>query len=110
MSSVDSLDEQRLLGNIFGAYVNQGTLEEAAEHMASVATGNGHREFVAALDWGVAQAERANWRVASCVEQSAYYARDSAEALRLVRQLRTLYLAEYARQWPVADSITEDIK
>ena len=79
--------------NIFAAFVNQGTLEEAAAWMSSVARAHSglHDEFKAALSGGIAAAERGDMSVVEAVNMSGYRVSTAAEAGEYCSELLVLY-------------------
>ena len=82
------------LENIFGAYVNQGTLEEAATSMAELALAYPHLadEFTASLKLGCAGQSDTGISVIEAVTQSGFYANSTEEAVALCEELLSLYL------------------
>ena len=88
---------QEELGNLFGGYVNQQTLDEAAERMVVVSEDNAeyHRRFLATLDEGVAACRRGDAVALQLVNRSGYRANTIQEALDLVTGLRAAYLGRY---------------
>ena len=82
------------LANIFGAYVNQGTLEEAAIDMAELALSSPALadEFTTSLKFGCAGQSDSEISLIEAVTQSGYYAYTTEEAMSLCEDLLNLYL------------------
>jgi len=81
------------LENIFGAHVAQGTLEDAALSMASLAKTYPDlgTEFVTALQHGVAAAARGDFSAVSAVNRSGYRVTTPQEAGDLIGELLSLF-------------------
>src|SRR5690348_7340064 len=87
------------LRNIFAAYIDQSTLEEAVVDMAGIGVGENHQEFLDALDWGIAQCESGNAKVLQIIVRSCAGTYDLDRALTLLRKIREMYLVEYQKLW-----------
>lgn len=70
------------LDNIFGAYVNQGTLEEAATWMANLTRSHPElaEEFIAALQKGIAAASKGDTSIIKAVNAGSHRVSTAAEA------------------------------
>lgn len=81
------------LENIFGAIVNQETLEEAALWMAELARDDLHiaQEFEHCLKRGMAQASSGNSAVIEAINLSGYRINNTDEAASYCRELLLLY-------------------
>jgi hypothetical protein len=81
------------LDNIFAAYVNQGTLEEAATWMANLT--RNHPElaegFIAALQQGMAAAAKGDASVVKAVNAGGLQVTTAREAGERCLELLTLY-------------------
>jgi len=88
------------LDQIFGAYVRQETLENAAREMAENA--ETYPELRATFDNAIAdglqRAEAGDIRSCQSVENSGYYAKTPNEAANLIRELQALFSNECARR------------
>lgn len=87
------------LGQIFGAYVRQGTLEDAAAEMAE--NGRAYPELAAsyatALAAGIAAVRAGDTTICEAVNKSGYRADTAEEAEELLSELRRLYETEIER-------------
>lgn len=85
------------LEQLFGAFVNQGTLEEAAEMMASLAVQHPEMEveFREALSAGADAAARNDESVVSAVNKSGYQVATTYEAGKYCSELLQLFQAHY---------------
>jgi hypothetical protein len=92
-------DWKAALEQLFAATVNQQTLEEAAELMVSASSVDPsyHEECLFVLDTAIASAEAGDEIVITCVNKSGYQVADTGEALELLRDFRSTYLAEFRR-------------
>ena len=81
------------LENIFAAYVNQGTLEEAAAWMANLTRNHPElaEEFISALQKGIAAASKGDRSVVKAVNESSYQVSTTDEASKHCLTLLTLY-------------------
>lgn len=86
------------LDQIFGAFVSQSTLEEAAAWMAALSQTHSelHDEFLSALRSGCEEGGAGPAAVVHAVNQSGYRAGDVEEARRYCSELMTLYEARRA--------------
>jgi hypothetical protein len=82
------------LENIFGAFVNQGTLEEAATWMADLTVQHPSLadQFTTSLMLGCAGKSDTGISVIEAVTKSGYYANSKEEAVALCEELLRLYL------------------
>jgi hypothetical protein len=80
------------LENIFGAHIAQGTLEDAAQAMASLVQSYPDlgTELMAVLQDGVAAAARGDLNVANAVNRSGYRVSTAQEAGELIIELLNL--------------------
>ncbi|WP_286546378.1 hypothetical protein [Variovorax fucosicus] len=78
--------------NIFGAYVNQDTLEDAATWLASNARADAayREEVLVALRDAEERGTAGDSSVIAAVNRSGYLVSNSDEAVELVRELRCL--------------------
>jgi alkanesulfonate monooxygenase SsuD/methylene tetrahydromethanopterin reductase-like flavin-dependent oxidoreductase (luciferase family) len=85
------------LEQLFGAFVNQGTLEEAAEMMASLAVQHPELEaaFCEALDAGAEAAARDEESVVLAVNKSGYQVVTTYEAGQYCSELLQLFQARH---------------
>jgi hypothetical protein len=83
------------LEQLFGAFVNQGTLEEAAEMMVTLAARYPEIEFefYEALSSGITAAARNDESVVLAVNMSGYRVRTAHEAGELCSELLQLFQA-----------------
>jgi hypothetical protein len=81
------------LDQIFGAFVNQGTLEEAAYWMAGLAAKDAvlAAEIRRALEDGIARAKAGEAQVAASVNKSGYRASNVDEAGEYCAELLVLF-------------------
>lgn len=81
------------LDNIFAAYVNQGTLEEAAAWMADLTRSHPElaEEFIFALQNGMAAASKGDRSVIKAVNASGYQVATAEKAGEYCFQLLSLY-------------------
>jgi hypothetical protein len=86
------------LENIFGAFVNQGTLEEAAAWMAelTVEYPDLADEFTTSLMLGCAGKSDSNISLVEAVTRSGYYVNSTEGAAALCKELLSLYLKRIA--------------
>ena len=89
------------LDNIFGAYVNQGTLEAAATWMANLTKNHPElaEEFITALQKGMNAAAKGDKSVIKAVNNSGYQASTPEEAGEYCLKLLSLY-SKLLRQQP----------
>lgn len=89
------------LDNIFGAYVNQGTLQEAATWMAKLTRHHPElaEDFITALQKGMAAASKGDRSVIKAVNNSGYQVSTAEEAGKCCLELLTLY-SKLLRQQP----------
>jgi hypothetical protein len=87
MATVTTLEQ------IFGAFVAQGTLEEAADMMAGLAESYPELrgEFAEVLRSGAAAARKGDTSIVDAVNFSGYRAIDSSDAAKYCEDLLTLY-------------------
>ena len=80
------------LENIFGAHIAQGTLEDAAQAMASIAQSYPDlgAEFIATLQDGLSAAGRGDAAVVGAVNHSGYRVSTAQEAGELIAELLNL--------------------
>jgi len=92
-------DWKSALGQLFSASVNQQTLEEAAELMVSVSSGDPgyHEECLFVLDRAISSAESGDVAVIAHINKSGYQVSDVDAALELLRDFRSVYLDEFNR-------------
>lgn len=85
------------LADLFGGSVNQQTLEEAAEQMTSVSTSDEsyHEECLMMLDEGIRSANSGDNSIMSCINKSGYQVSTATEAVRLLTDLRKIYLNKF---------------
>lgn len=85
------------LEQLFGAFVNQGTLEEAAEMMARLAVQYPEMgaEFCGALNAGVEAAARNDESVVLAVNRSGYHVVTTYEAGQYCSELLQLFQARH---------------
>ncbi|BAU49384.1 hypothetical protein SVA_2836 [Sulfurifustis variabilis] len=81
------------LDNIFGAYVNQGTLEDAATWMANLTRHHPElaEEFITALQKGMAAASKGDRSVIKAVNAGGEQVSTAEEAGARCLELLTLY-------------------
>ena len=81
------------LDNIFAAYVNQGTLEEAATWMADLTRNHPElaEEFIGALQKGIAAASKGDAAVVKAVNAGGHRVSTAAEAGEHCLELLGLY-------------------
>ena len=81
------------LDNIFSAYVNQGTLEEAAAWMADLTRNHPElaEEFITALQNGMAAASKGDRSVIKAVNAGGYQVSTTQEAGEYCLKLLSLY-------------------
>lgn len=81
------------LENIFAAYVNQGTLEEAATWMADLTRSHPElaEEFISALQKGMAAAAKGDPSVVKAINTSSYQVSTPKEAGDYCLKLLGLY-------------------
>ena len=86
--------------NIFGAYVNQDTLEDAATWLASNAVADAAycAEVHAALRDAEERGTAGDTSVVFAVNRSGYRVSNAAEAAELIRELRQLFNDALTRQ------------
>jgi hypothetical protein len=89
------------LDNIFAAYVNQGTLEEAATWMAKLTRNHPElaEDFISALQKGMAAASKGDRSVIQAVNAGGYQVSTTQEAGERCLELLTLY-SRLLRQQP----------
>lgn len=87
------MPEPETLENIFGAYVNQETLEQAALWMAANAESDaGYRaEVLEALTAGHRRGQAGDSSVMQAVNRSGYQVQNADEAAELIFELRALF-------------------
>lgn len=83
------------LDQIFGAFVNQGTLEEAARWMARLGAKDAllADEVRRVLEDGIARAKAGDAQVMASVNKSGYRVSDTDEARTYCAELLALFLA-----------------
>ena len=83
------------LNQIFGAFVNQGTLEDAARWMAALAAKDAvlAEEVRRALEDGISRANAGDVQVVTSVNKSGYRVSDANEAGAYCAELLSLFLA-----------------
>ena len=81
------------LENVFGAFVNQSTLDEAARWMASLARSDEglKKEFADCLTHGIRLAEAGSLSVVAAVNRSGYQVSSPQEAKELCGELLSLF-------------------
>lgn len=81
------------LDNIFAAYVNQGTLEEAATWMANLTRSHPElaEEFISALQKGMVAASKGDPSVVKAINTSGYQVSTPKEAGEYCFELLSLY-------------------
>ncbi len=87
------------LKDLFAATVNQQSIEEAAEMMASVGVSDEeyHRECVFTLDEAMRAVKVGDSYVIDCINKSGYQVRDISSALVLLGDFKEAYLKEFSR-------------
>jgi hypothetical protein len=82
------------LESIFGAYVGQGTLEDAAIAMAELALSSPALadEFTTSLKLGCAGQSDSGISLIEAVTESGFYAKTTEEAIAVCEELLSLYL------------------
>lgn len=80
------------LDNLFAAYVAQGTLEEAVDMMASLATSYPDlgKEYLSVLNAGIVAAKNGDATVIAAINKSGYLAKDCIEAASYCEELLRL--------------------
>lgn len=88
------------LDNIFAAYVNRGTLEEAAAWMANLTRSHPElaEEFISALQKGMAAASKGDRSVIKAVNTSGYQVSTTEEASEYCLKLLGLYSQQLRKQ------------
>jgi len=89
------------LDNIFAAYVNQGTLEEAATWMANLTRNHPElaEDFISALQKGMTAASKGDRSVIKAVNAGGYQVSTTEEAGKCCLELLSLY-SKRLRQQP----------
>lgn len=92
-----SLEWKEHLLDIFAATVNQQTLEEAAEDMASLSFcyPGLHEDYLRTFDFSIKALQAGDNYPVECVNRSGYKVRDAESALELVEDLRGIYMRIY---------------
>ncbi|WMN17985.1 hypothetical protein QL104_00855 [Pseudomonas piscis] len=85
--------KERLL-DIFAATVNQQTLEEAAEDMASLSFcyPSLHEDYLRTFDFAIEALQSGDNYPVECVNRSGYKAHGAEDALELVEDLKEIYM------------------
>lgn len=88
------------LNDLFAATVNQQTIEEAAEAMASVGVSDAeyHRECILTLDEAMRAVKDGDYYVIDCINKSGYQVRDAGGALVLLGDFKMAYLEEFSKE------------
>lgn len=88
-----NLPQPESLENIFGAIVNQGTLEEAALWMAELAQDDPQiaHEFARCLEQGIEQALSGDKTAKEAINMSGYRVNNTNEAATYCRELLLLF-------------------
>lgn len=84
--------------DMFAATVNQQTLEEAAEDMASLSFcyPGFHDDYLRTFDFAISALRSGDAYPFECINRSGYKAYDVESALELVEGLRDIYMKNYA--------------
>lgn len=82
------------LNDLFGGSVNQQTLEEAAEQMASVSKldDSYHEECLMMLNEGIRSANLGDSSIIESINKSGYQVSSTADAARLLTDFRKIYI------------------
>ncbi|WP_122687687.1 hypothetical protein [Pseudomonas viridiflava] len=88
------------LSDLFAATVNQQTIEEAAEVMASVGVSDEgyHRECIFKLDEAMRAIKAGDNYVIDCINRSGYQVGDIGSTLVLLGDLKDAYLKEFSKE------------
>lgn len=88
------------LNDLFAATVNQQSIEEAAEIMASVGVSDEeyHRACVFTLDEAMRAIKAGDNYVIYCINKSGYQVRDVGSALVLLSDFKEAYLKEFSKE------------
>lgn len=88
------------LNDLFAATVNQQSIEEAAEIMASVGVSDEeyHRACVFTLDEAMRAIKAGDNYVIDCINKSGYQVRDAGSALVLLSDFKEAYLKEFSKE------------
>lgn len=90
-------DWKEHLFDMFAATVNQQTLEEAAEDMASLSFcyPGFHEGYLRTFDFAISALRSGDAYPFECINRSGYKAYDVESALELVEGLREIYMRNY---------------
>jgi hypothetical protein len=97
---ITAMDWRKTLTDIFAAYINQDTLEEAVHAMLFVSEDDPvcHREFTVAIENGLEAVGRGDADVLGIINQSGYGVMTAEQGRTLLLELQRLYLDGYNKR------------
>ncbi len=88
------------LGNIFGAYINQQTLEDGVEEMTDVSADDisCHNDFLSCIENGINSCKQNEQTSISLINKSGYQVRNLESALEILQDLMEAYKESYSNK------------
>ena len=97
---VNIMNWENGLGNIFGAYINQQTLEDGVEEMTDISADDisCHNDFLSYIENGINSCKENEQTSISLINKSGYQVRNLESALEILEDLMEAYKESYSNK------------